>query len=246
MKDKMSTEAWLFLSMVTLGSGIGLAIVFNLMFLILVASGGAFWCMGNAVTTDFRPKAIESNLVDGRTKDQWYEILRMLGKEEYEKLSRPALDGLEDSSEGYGAWDIKRLLNDADYAKVMRNWYPEKYCEFCGHTKIGPDGVASATGSCGDIFGPCDGARTAERRRINAIRDKQYDAIVAKKARASITAEGERKKEQDLEYELRRWGMKEQQRQYNSYVTKNDMYSNYKDHGYTTAEMRALGYDPRY
>lgn len=78
-----------------------------------------------------KPRAIESVKIDGRTQQEWYDIVLSLGKKEYESLSRPALDGLEDSAEGFGGWNAKKLMGDVLYYKLMREFYPGNYC-YCG------------------------------------------------------------------------------------------------------------------
>lgn len=69
--------------------------------------------------------------IDGRTHAEWYELIRSMGKEEYEALARPALDGLDGSSEGYGGWDLQKTLGPTYYTSLMRQWYPELYCKHC-------------------------------------------------------------------------------------------------------------------
>lgn len=73
--------------------------------------------------------AIDADTTDGRTSKEWFDLLKGMGKEEYEKLSRGALDGLEEH-DTYGRWDIKVLLKN-HYDTLMMEWYPEKYCKYC-------------------------------------------------------------------------------------------------------------------
>lgn len=77
------------------------------------------------------PKAVAPALIDGRTQEQWFEIIRMMGKEEFERLARPALDGLEDSTEGIGAWDVKALLGERYWTELRKEFYPEQFCDTC-------------------------------------------------------------------------------------------------------------------
>lgn len=71
----------------------------------------------------------ESEKVDGRTADEWFDLLKGMGRDEYEKISRGALDGLEEH-DTYGRWDIKPLLKHR-YDELLMQWYPEKYCKYC-------------------------------------------------------------------------------------------------------------------
>lgn len=80
---------------------------------------------------NFTPKEAAPVEIDGRTPQQWFEIIKMMGKEEFERLSRPALDGLEDSAEGIGGWNVKELLGEALLIKLRREFYPEQFCSTC-------------------------------------------------------------------------------------------------------------------
>lgn len=66
--------------------------------------------------------------IDGRTNQEWYDIIKLMGKEEYERMSRPALDGLEDSEYG---WDVQKLLGARLYENLLCEWYPERFCKWC-------------------------------------------------------------------------------------------------------------------
>lgn len=72
-------------------------------------------------------KAIEPVKIDDRTQQEWYDLVKSLGREEFERISRPALDGLDDSAEGYGGWNTQKLLGDDLHDKLMREFYPEKF-----------------------------------------------------------------------------------------------------------------------
>lgn len=87
--------------------------------------------VGLWLSTDNAPKAIAPVKIDGRTQGEWFELIRAMGREEYERLSRPALDGLEDSSEGYGGWDVLALMGSNYYSDLRREFYPEKFCVHC-------------------------------------------------------------------------------------------------------------------
>lgn len=78
-----------------------------------------------------RPKAIEPVKIDGRTHSEWYDLIKGMGREEFERLRRPALDGLEDSAEGIGGWDVKRLLGNELYKQLQKDFYPERVCKHC-------------------------------------------------------------------------------------------------------------------
>jgi hypothetical protein len=77
-----------------------------------------------------KQKAIAGpNLIDGRTRDEWYDLIEGMGKENFEQLSMPPLDGLERSTEV--TWDVERLIGSYQYNALMRKWYPEQFCKYC-------------------------------------------------------------------------------------------------------------------
>lgn len=121
-----------------------------------VGGGGGIGALAHVWVNKLMAKKKESALIDGRTPKEWYEILKDLGREEYERLSRGALDGLEESDK-YGKWDIKPLLKD-HYHTLMKEWYPNKYCSYCGNPK----------NSNGDCFwdGPCVGKYSRAQRSL--------------------------------------------------------------------------------
>jgi hypothetical protein len=68
---------------------------------------------------------IASKTVDGRTHDEWYDLIHAMGKEQFELLSIAPLDGLERSTEV--GWNAKRLMGADNYDKLRREWYPEEF-----------------------------------------------------------------------------------------------------------------------
>lgn len=104
----------------------------------LIGGGGTFAVAGGIAWLDNARDKIaskkaaakeEAEKTDGRSPKEWFDILRDMGREEYERLSRGALDGLEESDK-YGKWDTKPLLKGY-YDLLMQEWYPEKYCKYC-------------------------------------------------------------------------------------------------------------------
>jgi hypothetical protein len=67
--------------------------------------------------------------IDGRTQEEWYEILKGMTREQYEALSLGPLDGLV-RNQDYG-WDAKKLVGEYNYKWLMRGWYPERVCKNC-------------------------------------------------------------------------------------------------------------------
>lgn len=90
---------------------------------LFIGSGG-FYTISHYAERNFKKAAIEEEKVDGRTHEEWLSIVKDLGKEEYENLSRGPLDGLKENKL-YG-WDIKKLLGPALYESLMNEWYPEQ------------------------------------------------------------------------------------------------------------------------
>lgn len=171
---KITSKQWALL----LASSVGLAVfnifVLNLLIVSVIAgalNGSFAMALTNSIMGGKATKAIEAAKIDGRTQKEWYDLISVMTKEEYERLSRPALDGLEDSSDGYGGWDIKRLLTNSDYHKIMRGWYPDKYCSFC-------DGFTNGIpGNC-MWDGPCHGYAADKWRRDNEILRKHRAELI--------------------------------------------------------------------
>jgi hypothetical protein len=103
----------------------------------------------------------EAEKTDGRSPQEWYDILKSLGRKEYESLSRGALDGLEESD--IGKWDIRPLVKGF-YDKLMKEWYPERYCPDCGNEK-------NKNGNC-MWDGPCHASidRRRQEREVKMVR----------------------------------------------------------------------------
>lgn len=94
--------------------------------LILAGGGATIAYFSHHVVAKFRqgPKAIEPVLIEGRTHDEWYDLIKSMGKETFERVALGPLDGLERSQEH--GWDYKRLLGDR-WKMLERQWYPERY-----------------------------------------------------------------------------------------------------------------------
>lgn len=100
--------------------------------LVLWASGGggsAAAAYGAVKYQNYKlAKARLPKKINGRTAEEWFELILAMGKEEFERLARPAMDGLKDSEFG---WDAKKLMTEKQYGKLMREFYPDKYCKHC-------------------------------------------------------------------------------------------------------------------
>lgn len=148
-----------------------------------VGGGSGIGALGYVWLDKVLSKKKGPELIDGRTSDEWYEIIKGLGREEYERLSRGALDGLEESDK-YGRWDVKPLLK-GHYDKLMKEWYPNKYCSYCGNLKNsngdcfwdGPciSRYRSANNiclDCGASYCKCPGIKTHPGAPVNPYRSK--------------------------------------------------------------------------
>jgi hypothetical protein len=94
----------------------------------LFFGSGGVYALSNLVQRQ-NAKAVEPVKIDGRTQEEWYEILSGMTKDQYEDLSLGPLDGLE-RNQIYG-WNAQKLVGASNYIKLMRGWYPERVCKHC-------------------------------------------------------------------------------------------------------------------
>jgi len=129
-----------------------------------------------------KPKGIESNLVDGRTPDEWYDLIRGMGKDTYEQLSLGPLNGLErDNTFG---WDGSKNMGKANWYKLSREWWPERFCKYCETDNCDP-----ASPTCWEYN---EHLRYEEAKKVKAAR-----AEAEARYRKGIEAERKKKSVQD-------------------------------------------------
>lgn len=165
-----------------------------------------FYSTYKAFSTPSR-KAIAPVQVDGRTHDEWYELIKVMSKEEYERLSRPALDGLEGSTEGYGGWDAESLVGRNNFIKLREQWYPEKHCKYCGAFTDGIPGNCMWDGPCHQFQAH---AALEQRRKAREITskyraDEKQSLVLKSTPKAYITTNSLDKEVRSLQAELIKW-----------------------------------------
>lgn len=148
--------------------------------------------------TDKKLASAEPTRIDGRTRREWYDLIRSIGPEATEELMLGPLDGLERDNDS--AWNPVRLMGQLYWNMLEREWYPNEFCKDCD--------TRACKGDC--IQGRARKAKELQdQRHLKMIEDnKRRLAQITQVKNLASNTNGFRITYRDIEYRLNLQEMK--------------------------------------